>query len=77
MKTLLELTLDQWRDMLAKAKRRPCCFDWSWMYSKSLSYPSRIRAVSSFLRRVWLIRRVPFLMNEVIVCELPCLSCWF
>ncbi len=26
-------------DMLAKGKRRPCCFDWSGIYGKNLSCP--------------------------------------
>ena len=33
------LRIDKTCDMLAKGKRRPCCFDRSGMYSKSLSCP--------------------------------------
>ena len=33
------LRIDKACDMLAKGKRRACCFDRSGMYSKSLSYP--------------------------------------
>lgn len=32
--------IDSARDMLAKGKRRPCCFDRSGLYSQSLSAPS-------------------------------------
>ena len=33
------LRIDKGCDMLAKGKRRPCCFDRSGMYDKSLSCP--------------------------------------